>query len=606
MNTMDDIYDAVLEYEEESNLQDPSAPEEMEDITLTPEELEYLEKEGDNLPPLPEGKYMSQSMLNFARTVTKAYRLCYFQFVHFVDHAQSLCPDVLGYCSRNNIDQFFQVVISKRTMTPAVNRRFVAAIQKYSDFWEERTGFQVFSEVVKKALEDAKACKKRLHSQFSAHVDAHKHHPTLHHSPEQESRMIEEAFRSNIHSKVGFLPMGINFLISWNCAMQGFTRGDEVRSCRLADLCHESNYGPWRLTEDGLTAVRQESRPHGNLSLIQQPFGTKIMSSKARVVGFFHHKDWQRCATSVIAFSIMARFESMTTYQLETLFSVGENNVPNWYSYYLIDWRDYDSMADAFKKFFNLAGVAYTKLTHTRKLGINRAQQMGADRENIILLSKHTTHRVDTSYLPELPYNAMLACAGFDVFRREEYYLPRSYAQVPAGWIDKVFPYLNTWREQVNEVWGYDKGLAAKKFVNFMLPFLAEVIVQDGMYLISMYPDHPYTSLLLQKLGTGGYEAWASQTRESVREREMIIEENLREDRRYKAILRTVERTVLKVTNLELKIDSLTSVVNQLKDIILHHRNVSVNAIIETPQTAHATSTLVHNMSPVDLNATSF
>jgi hypothetical protein len=41
---VDDIYDAVLEYEEENNLQDPSAPEEMEDITLTPEELEYLEK----------------------------------------------------------------------------------------------------------------------------------------------------------------------------------------------------------------------------------------------------------------------------------------------------------------------------------------------------------------------------------------------------------------------------------------------------------------------------------------------------------------------------------------------------------------------------------
>ena len=456
MDSVEDIYNALLEYEEENNLQDPSAPEEAEDITLTPEELEYLEKEGSKLLPLPEGKSMSQSMLNFARTVTKAYRLCFFQFVHFVDNADSLGPDVLGYCTRHNIDQFFQIVISKRTTTPAVNRRFVAAIQKYSDYWEERTGFQVFSESVKKALEDAKACKKRLHSQFSAHVDAHKHRPTLHHSPEQESRMIEEAFRSNIHSKVGVLPLGINFLISWNCAMQGFTRGDEVRSCRLADLCHESNYGPWRLTEHGLTSVRQQSKPHGILSIIQQPFGTKIMSTKARVVGFFRHKDWQRCATSIIAFSIMARFDSMTTNQLESLFAVGENGVPNWYSYYLVDWRDYDSMADAFRKFFDLAGVSYTKLTHTRKLGIIRAHQMGADRENIILLSKHTTHRNDTSYLPELPYNAMLACAGFDVFRREEYYIPRSYAEVPSGWIEKVFPYLNTWRVQVNELWGYE------------------------------------------------------------------------------------------------------------------------------------------------------
>ena len=44
MDNVDDIYNAVLEYEEENNLQDPSAPEEGEDITLTPEELEYLEK----------------------------------------------------------------------------------------------------------------------------------------------------------------------------------------------------------------------------------------------------------------------------------------------------------------------------------------------------------------------------------------------------------------------------------------------------------------------------------------------------------------------------------------------------------------------------------
>ncbi len=64
---------------------------------------------------------------------------------------------------------------------------------------------------------------------------------------------------------------------------------------------------------------------------------------------------------------------------------------------------------------------------------------MGADRENIILLSMHTTHRVDTSYLPEPPYNAMLACTGFDVFWRDEYYIPRSYAQIPTEWIIKFF-----------------------------------------------------------------------------------------------------------------------------------------------------------------------
>ncbi len=41
MDNVDDIYSTLLKYEEENNLQDPSAPEEGEDVTLTPEELEY-------------------------------------------------------------------------------------------------------------------------------------------------------------------------------------------------------------------------------------------------------------------------------------------------------------------------------------------------------------------------------------------------------------------------------------------------------------------------------------------------------------------------------------------------------------------------------------
>jgi hypothetical protein len=158
----------------------------------------------------------------------------------------------------------------------------------------------------------------------------------------------------------------------------------------------------------------------------------------------------------------------------------------------------------------------------------------------------------------------------------------------------------------VNEVWGYDKGLAAKNFVNVMLPFFAEVILQDGMYLVSMYPNHPYAQLLLQKLAAEGYESWASQTKDAVRQRELIIEENLREDRKYEAILRTMERTVLKVTNLELKIDSLTSVVKELTDRFMHQRNRLENARAETPATAHAISPIMCNMIPVDLNATAF
>jgi hypothetical protein len=173
--------------------------------------------------------------------------------------------------------------------------------------------------------------------------------------------------------------------------MQVFTRGDEVRRCCLPYLCHEINYGPWCLADNGLSRIQDMSSPKEIISMIQQPLNTKMMSNRAHAVGFFHHRDWRCCATSVIAFSIMARFRCMTHSDLESFFQVRNNRNPNGDKYFLIDWRSYQSMGDTFKEFMTYAGVEYTKLTHVRKLGITCANQLGADRENIILLSKHTT-----------------------------------------------------------------------------------------------------------------------------------------------------------------------------------------------------------------------
>jgi hypothetical protein len=605
---VDDIYESILDYEEQNGLFDPDEDVDVNEDTEAP--VVSSEGKSSNIPPIPEGKSVTPLMLNFVQNVTKSYRICFFQFINFVDNAHSLSPDILGYCTRENIDTFFLEVISKRTTNPAVNRRYVSAIQKYCIFWEERTGFIVENDVVKKALADAKLCKKKFHSRFSEHVDAHKHRPTRHPSPAQELSMIELAFKDHRSSKYGWLPLGVNFLISWNCAMQGFTRGDEVRNCRLPDLCHEVNFGPWRLSDQGLSNISDQSSPDGILSIIQQPFNTKIMSSKAHAVGFFRHKDWRRCATSIISFSLMARFEYMNHSQLDNLFSFDEKKVPNWYKCYLIDWRKYNNMADVFKEYFATAGIEYTKLTHARKLGIIRAHQLGADRENIILLSKHTTHKVDTSYLPELPYNAMLACAGFDVFRRQEYYIPRSYAKVPLEWHSLIFPYLHHWKEQVNELHFYDKGSSARNFVNHVLPHAAQVIIQDGIYLISSYPDHPYSKILLNKLHNAGYIQWATEMRAMIDNRESIIHQNIVEDRRYDAMLRTTEHTAHKVLSVEHRIDSLTTEVRKLTNVLLESQqrqhNNHVPQVIESP--IYHVNNMIHlnAVTPLELDSYAF
>jgi len=499
---------------------------------LPDEERRFLEEQSHRLPPVPEGKIVSVNMVNFARDVTKAYRLCFFQFMHFVDQSPQLTPDLLGYCNRQNIDMFFRIVISKRTTSAAVNRRYVSAIQKYSDYWEERTGFVVESPVVKKALSDALHCRKQyLSANSRAHVDAHKHRPTKQPSPSQELLLIDLAWRDLRASRIGYLPTGINFLISWNSAMQAFTRGDEVRSSRLPDLCHEVNFGPYRLSEQGYTNIREQSSPHGILSIIQQPLTTKHMSNRAHAVGFFRHKDWRRCATSVIAFSIMARLHYMTRSQLEEFFLIGEDGTPNWYNYYLIDWRSYHSMADSFRDYMNRADVEYTK-----------------------------------------------------------------YVQVPPSWFVNVFPYINLWKTQVYEMRGFDKGKSAKTFVNDLLPHLAQVVLQDGIYLTQTYPEHPYSIILMEKMHFAGYELWASQMRHRIQSREHTVSLNVSGDHRYETILQSSERTVNKVISMEHRIDLLQEEIVLLQNMLRQHTNRCSNVNNHTSQL----------VTPVHLDATAF
>jgi hypothetical protein len=136
-----------------------------------------------------------------------------------------------------------------------------------------------------------------------------------------------------------------------------------------------------------------------------------------------------------------------------------------------------------------------------------------------VLLSKHTVYKVDTSYLPEFPYNALLACAGFDVYRHQEYFVPRSYAQVPTASISKIFPYINLSRLQVHDMRGFDKGDSAKAFVNNVLPHLAQIVIQDGMYLMELYLQHPYTTILQELMSYTGYETWANEIKQRIHQR---------------------------------------------------------------------------------------
>jgi hypothetical protein len=66
----------VLEYETENQLQDIAEPDEEIHALLSDEDIIYLEQCGDKLPPVAPGRQITPSMINFVKSVVKAYRIC--------------------------------------------------------------------------------------------------------------------------------------------------------------------------------------------------------------------------------------------------------------------------------------------------------------------------------------------------------------------------------------------------------------------------------------------------------------------------------------------------------------------------------------------------
>ena len=87
--------------------------------------------------------------------------------------------------------------------------------------------------------------------------------------------------------------------------------------------------------------------------------------------------------------------------------------------------------------------------------------------------------------------------AGFS--KNQAYFVPRALLQLPhpIGWYkERLLPELATWRQQAAHPTQGDKSLCAQKFLHELIPYFLEVAVQDGIYFVRDFPNHPFTQLL--------------------------------------------------------------------------------------------------------------
>jgi hypothetical protein len=78
------------------------------------------------------------------------------------------------------------------------------------------------------------------------------------------------------------------------------------------------------------------------------------------------------------------------------------------------------------------------------------------------------------------------------------YLVPRALLDLPNSvewYCEKLLPDLATWRLQAQSRGG-DKSLLCDKFLAHLLPYFVEVLVQDGIYFVKDFPEHPMAQYL--------------------------------------------------------------------------------------------------------------
>jgi hypothetical protein len=432
-----------------------------------------------------------------AKDAPGVYKGIWIRFKKWVDASEALGATLVDgkYLTRDNVDYYFLFVVKDLCCTPKSATRHLYALQHFAKNSEHVLGaFVVSSPAVTTALAAQNVgYQQKLLLTF---VSAHDKLPTNTLTPSQELAIMMRGLQ----------------ITSWRDFAQAFAvmnqtaiRGDLNRLLRLCDLEHDSVNGPGAHGEDKLPM----------LALIQQHNTGKKKEQKKRMMGMWRHVRWYKCGTGMIAASLACSLREDASIHF---CHVEEGTNPDWYRLKLISWKDYNPMYKVFKQVYEDLGIKWDKTTHIRTQGIDNFARGGGKKEEIGQMSKHSSgDTLDLSYLPELSADVMMIAAGFSRRLGENSYLvdrwrinpnDPEFALLPdnpnandSDLAALIWPAYNRWVAQHNSTVGALKWKCGTNFLEKTLPFLAKVLVQDGIYWIKAYPQHEVSRLLLSVFG---------------------------------------------------------------------------------------------------------
>jgi hypothetical protein len=141
-------------------------------------------------------------------------------------------------------------------------------------------------------------------------------------------------------------------------------------------------------------------------------------------------------------------------------------------------------------------GVSSCKVTHHRTQAVQHGGAEGLAPWQISTFTKHMTEKLHSTYFPECNEDAMHAMSGH---KKDEpygaYYRKATLEFTVAQYMRFLLPKYDEYCRQQRSAHG-DKTSCCTKFLYQILPFMVEIVVTGGIYLIKDHPNHPMSQYL--------------------------------------------------------------------------------------------------------------
>lgn len=403
------------------------------------------------------------------------------------------------YLTKDNVSLFYRDYVKYSRISPQSVKRYKWALQFYMKRMFTNTASRFFVDDCE-GVEEAIQFQMREYnaSQIELDKDPHAKVPT-------DTLMPAE----NIHAMKRLLSMNAHYWqsmsLSWTLGNACFIRPDTFIKLRLSSLRLDKRHTPPMGDDFIVSYLLTPSDLKG---------GRNNGKGKTRVVGSYRHKEYLRCAVGFLSMIMFVKFrnnEDINFYR-----GPPSKPRPRWWNIRICDdWISSDVLCKQYKRFLDECGLDYCKCSYIRTSGMDEAGYEGElTQDPIASMSKHIRFKFDVFYMCELCPNVMRVLAGFR--KDEAYHVPRTEISFEAfGAIDLVkvlFPKIEVWRAQTLSTNG-DKSECANNFLNFLLPSISKVLLQDGVFFIHDFPNHIISQYLRSLQLPINYEVWAKTQR---------------------------------------------------------------------------------------------